>query len=88
MILNEQQNDLFSIPFHEWIPCGGAQTTSEQQSCLLEAVDVLYFDINKVADIDSNDFLINNVGKHRSDRTTFGNSTKNMIVEFSGGKQF
>lgn len=45
---------------------------SEQQSCLLEAGDVLYFDINKVPDVVLNVILINKVGKHGLEKTTFG----------------
>lgn len=61
-----------NTPVHEWIPCGGAWMISEQQSCLLEAVDVLYFDINKAPDVVLNDILINKVRKHGLEKTTFG----------------
>lgn len=61
-----------NTPVHEWIPCGGAWMISEQQSCLLDAVDVLYFDINKIPDVVLNDILINKVGEHRLEKTTFG----------------
>lgn len=45
---------------------------SEQQSCLLEAVDVLYFDISKAPDVVLNNIIINKVRKHRLEKTTFG----------------
>lgn len=47
-------------------------TISEQQSSLLEAADVLYFDIIMVPDIVLNDSLINKVGKHILEKATSG----------------
>lgn len=58
--------------FHKWISCGAAWTICEWQSSLLQAVDVLYFDINKIPDVALNDILINKMGKQKLEKTILG----------------